>query len=367
VSYEFGSERNFVEQQRRASLATKLLRVIEAQAHVSEGEVREAVERRLEQVRIAFVVLGGDAPAPALARDDAAVQAYLAAHEAEVRKLYDERSDEFDVPERTRSRHILLRVPPNATPEQLAELEARANKVRERLVAGEDFAAVAREVSEDPGSAGNGGDLGYFRRGQMVPAFDEVAFSLEPGAISDVVRSDYGFHIIRVEDRKPASFRSFEEVRADLAFELMGREAAREQARAEAEELAGAVRGGQSLEQAAREARLTLQRSGALNRRPDGFVPGLGAAQDLMAVAFTLEPGQSSPRVFEVGDQLALVQVLAHERPKPEDVDRLVAAERTKMENERLEALADTWIAERRNRLLDSGDLVVNLKALGRS
>ena len=76
------------------------------------------------------------------------------------------------------------------------------------------------------------------------------------------------------------------------------------------------MRGGKSLETAAREAELTLERSGRLQRRPDGFVPGLGAAQDLLALAFTLPAGASSPRIFEVGGKLALVQVLERRRAR---------------------------------------------------
>ena len=86
-------------------------------------------------------------------------------------------------------------------------------------------------------------------------------------------------------------------------------EARNEASRTLADELAAAVKGGESLEDAARARELTLERSGWLRRRPDGFVPGLGASPDLMATAFTLEPGQSSSRVFEVGDKLALVQL----------------------------------------------------------
>jgi peptidyl-prolyl cis-trans isomerase D len=225
---------------------------------------------------------------------------------------------------------------------------------------------VAEEVSEDPGSKANGGDLGFFRRGQMVEAFDQAAFSLEPGVVSEPVRSVYGWHLIRVEERKPAEQRSFEDVRADLAHEILGREAGRKLAWETAEKLAEAVRGGQSLEAAAREAELTLERTGWVERRPDGFVPGLGPAPEVVAVAFTLEPGASSPRIFEVGEKLALVQVLERQEAKPEEVAKQVDAERERLTTEKLDALISAWLNDRRAQLVESGELTVNLDLLGR-
>lgn len=366
VAYRFGSERAFRAEQRRTTLAAKLYRLISAEAYVSEGEARQAVEQRLESMRIAFTVLDTNRVPEDFARDEQAIEAFLAEREEDARKLYEERSDLYDVPEQTRARHILLRVEPDATPEEEAAVEQRARELIERIRGGEEFAAVAREASEDPGSKANGGDLGFFRRGHMVPAFDEVAFSLEPGELSEPVRTDYGFHIIRVEERKPAQHRAFEEVRGDLAFELLGLAAGREQAWATAERLAEEVRAGKTLESAARDAGLTLERSGWLKRRPDGFVPGLGAAPDLQAVAFTLEPGQSSERIFEVGEKLALVQLLEHRDADPEEVEKQLEEEREKLSTNKLNRLTEVWVGERRKQLADSGELIVNLEPLGR-
>jgi peptidyl-prolyl cis-trans isomerase D len=367
VSYEFGSEKAFVEQQRRAALATKLLRVIQAQATVSEGEARDAVARRLERVKVAFPLLDAGRIPDDFPRDDAAIQALLAAREQEVRDLYAARADEYDVPERARARHVLVRVAEGSSQEEEAEARARVEAALARIRGGEEFAAVAEEVSEDPGSKANGGDLGFFRRGQMVEAFDQAAFSLEPGAVSEPVRSVYGWHLIRVEERKPAELRSFEDVRADLAHEILGREAGRKLAWETAEKLAEAVRGGQSLEAAARAAELTLERTGWVERRPDGFVPGLGAAPEVVAVAFTLEPGASSPRIFEVAEKLALVQVLERQEPKPEEVAKQLDAERERLAAEKLDALMSAWINDRRAQLMEAGQLSVNLDLLGRS
>ncbi len=120
-----------------------------------------------------------------------------AVSDAELDVLYEEQLPGGQL----RARHILLQFPEGATPAQEDSVRALADTLRNRLLAGEDFAALAEEYSQDPGSAPSGGDLGSFQRGQMVPAFEEAAFALEPGEISDIVQTSFGLHIIRVEDR----------------------------------------------------------------------------------------------------------------------------------------------------------------------
>jgi peptidyl-prolyl cis-trans isomerase D len=366
VEYEYGNERNFLTSRRLAFDAAKMMELLHGIARVSDAEARESLRLRLEEVRLAFVALG---PGEAVAAEEIPqerVDAFLAERDEEVRALYDARRDQYDVPEQVRARHVLLRVPRDASPEQTAEVEARARALLERIRGGEDFAAVAAEASEDPGSKDQGGDLGFFPRGRMVPAFEEAAFSLAPGEVSDLVRSDFGFHIIRVEEHRDAEQRPYESVREELARELLAREAAQAGARATAERLAAAIRDGASLESAARAEELTLQRTGLLKRRPDGFVPGLGAAQDLMATAFALEPGESSDRIFTVGDTLALIQVLERRPPAPAEIEAGLEKERTRLLEEKRSAIANAWVASRREELRESGDLQVDLAALPR-
>ncbi len=107
-----------------------------------------------------------------------------------------------------RARHVLFRIPQNATPAQRDSVLALARQVREQAVTGTDFAALATQYSQDPGSAQQGGDLGFFGRGQMVGPFEEAAFALEPGQVSDLVETPYGIHIIKVEERQLPDFES---------------------------------------------------------------------------------------------------------------------------------------------------------------
>jgi peptidyl-prolyl cis-trans isomerase D len=361
VTYEYGTERNFMASQRMSMLAGKMARVLDANTHVSQAEARGSLHRRLEEIRIAFVVLDGKRPGADVAVSDELISEFLASREEEARTLYHQRSAIYDAPEQVRARHILLKLAPDASEGELAAAEERARRLLERIAAGEDFAEIAAEVSDDPGSKGNGGDLGFFRRGQMVKAFEDAAFALSPGGLSDPVHSDFGIHIIRVEEHKAAFQTPFEEVRESLARELVAGEAAAKENREIAEKIATGVRGGQSLEDATRAEELTLERSGWLRRRPDGFVPGLGAAQDLMIAAYALQPGESSARIFEVGDKLALVQVLERQMPGDVDIEKGIEKEREELRNQKRSLLAQSWLTARRQELAANGELAVDL------
>ncbi len=129
--------------------------------------------------------------------------------EEQARALYDERQPGAQV----RARHILLSVASDATDMQRDSVRSRIDGIRQRALAGEDFAALAEEFSDDPGSASRGGDLGFFGRGDMVPAFDQMAFSLQPGQISEPVETPFGLHVIKVEEKRA---QSFDEVRSQI-------------------------------------------------------------------------------------------------------------------------------------------------------
>ena len=135
---------------------------------------------------------------------------------SQVEDFYKNNPEQFQQPEQVRASHILITVPENADATAKAQAKAKAQKVLNDVKAGKDFAALAREHSQDPGSKVNGGDLGFFAQGQMVGPFNDVAFSLKPGATSDLVETQFGFHIIRVAERKPARTVPLEEVRTRL-------------------------------------------------------------------------------------------------------------------------------------------------------
>lgn len=142
----------------------------------------------------------------------------------EAKQYYGSNAKEFETPEMVRASHILaLSQPkdPNADPNQVkAAAKAKAEKLLKQVKDGGDFAAIAKENSEDPGSAAEGGDLGFFPRGKMVKPFEDAAFALKPGQISDLVETNYGYHIIKVTDHKDAATTPFEEAKAGIVDQL---------------------------------------------------------------------------------------------------------------------------------------------------
>ena len=164
------------------------------------------------------------------ARDDMAIGKMIEAEIAtkaavkpeQVQEFYDKNPDRFKQPERVRASHILVSVPQNGDAAAKAQARTKAEQVLKDVKAGRDFAALAKEHSQDPGSAQNGGDLGFFQQGQMVGPFNDVAFSLKPGDISDLVETQFGFHIIKVAEKQPARTVPLDEVRPRVEEFLEG-------------------------------------------------------------------------------------------------------------------------------------------------
>lgn len=133
----------------------------------------------------------------------------------EVKSYYDNHRQMFTRPEEVRASHILIKVDPKADEKTKLKARRELEGIQKKLLAGEDFAALARKYSQGP-SAARGGDLGYFRRGQMVPPFEKAAFSLKTGEVSDIVVTRFGYHLIKVTGRKPAGIIPYEKVKDKL-------------------------------------------------------------------------------------------------------------------------------------------------------
>ncbi len=141
--------------------------------------------------------------------------------DAEVEQAFKSHPESFQIPEKVHARHIIIACKPDADEATKKAARAKAEAARKRVLAGEDFAKVAAEVSDDP-AAKSGGDLGFFSREMMVKPFADAAFALEPGQISDVVETQYGYHVIKVEEKQPARAQTLDEVRDHLKQTLIG-------------------------------------------------------------------------------------------------------------------------------------------------
>src|SRR5215472_5084171 len=150
-------------------------------------------------------------------RTNEEIKKNVAVDDASLKKYYEDHKGEY---EKVRARHILIRMAGSPVPvkpgqKELTEAEAlaKAQELRAKIQGGADFAAIAKAESDDTGSGANGGELGLFAHGQMVPAFDEAAFKLKPGELSEPVKSPFGFHLIQVEERQS---KTFEELKPEL-------------------------------------------------------------------------------------------------------------------------------------------------------
>jgi len=306
----------FEDNLRRSMMIDKLRAALTDWMAVSDAEVEREFRQRNERVRLQVVALTAEAFRDQVTVSDADVAAYFESRKdtyrvgeqrkvrmllldreqaakrviippTETQRYYNNNINLYQTPEQIRASHILF----NLAGTDEAAVRTQAEDVLQQAKGGADFAALAKKFSEDEGSRDQGGDLDYFGRGRMVPEFETAAFAMEPGQVSDLVRSQFGLHIIKLVDKKPAVTRTFEEVRPQIEEQLRAQRAG-EQLAARATELAGRIEDPGDLDTSARESGLTMTESDFFGR--DDPIPGLGVAPQVAATAFELEDGQVS-------------------------------------------------------------------------
>ncbi len=219
--------------------------------------------------------------------DTEAIRANITVPEQDVQRSYNQNIDQYSTQEEVRASHILL----NLEGKDEAAVRAQAEDLLKQVRAGADFAALATRFSQDVASASRGGDLDFFGRGRMVPEFEAVAFTLEPGQVSDLVRTAYGFHIIKVTDKKAGDVQPLDSVRATIAEQLKF-ERAQTRAQDLANAIAGEVKTAADLDRVGAARGLKVVESEFFTATEP--VPGLGPAPAVSTTAFALEPGAVS-------------------------------------------------------------------------
>jgi len=214
-----------------------------------------------------------------------AMRAKVVVPSADIERAYNTNIEQYSTPEQVRASHILLKTEGKDD----ATVKAAAEDVLKQAKAGADFAALAKKYSEDESNAKNGGDLDYFGKGKMVPEFDQVAFTLEAGQLSDLVKTQYGYHVIKVVDKKPGTTRPLAEVRQQLNDQL-AYERAQAQAADLAESLGKQISKPADLDKVAKAQGLAVQESGFFAR--DEPIAGLGPSPEAAAKAFDMKPDE---------------------------------------------------------------------------
>lgn len=140
--------------------------------------------------------------------------------EEDLKAYYEGHKDDFKMSEMVRARHILIRTDPSATDEEKNKAKEKAEEILMKIKAGEDFAKLATDVSDDTATKINGGELGFFSKGKMVKPFEDAAFSLKPGEVSGIVETQFGYHIIKVEEKKESGIELFDSAKEKFRQKL---------------------------------------------------------------------------------------------------------------------------------------------------
>jgi len=289
--------------------------------------------RAPEQASIEYLVL-----------DLEAAKKNIQVSEADLRGYYDQNSARFGTKEERRASHILIASPASAPAAEREKARAKAEQLlAEVRKAPATFADVARKNSQDPGSAEKGGDLDFVTRGAMVKPFEDAMFALKKGEISNVVETEFGFHIIQLNDIKPAVVPPFEKVRATIENEVRGQQATQEFAKA-AETFTDIVyQQPDNLKPAAEKLKLTIQTASNVGRAPAQGATGVLASRNFLNALFAPDSleRKHNTEAIEIGpNQLASGRVTQYSPARALPFDEVKEKVRTQLVAERSAALA---------------------------
>lgn len=326
------SPEEFEAEQKNALLIEKLTRIIMGAAKVSGMEVQQYYDWQNTSVDVDYVLFKPEdqkdititdaaladyfsknkeqyktepmVKAEYVVFDPAALADQVTVTDDEIRDYYDAHMDEFSKEKTVEARHILIRVPPDADAATDEAAKAKAQEIADKAKAGEDFAELARTYSEGP-TKDRGGELGEFTRSQMVKPFADKAFSMAPGEISEPVKTQFGYHVIKVEKVNPAKTETLDQARGQIVKILTERKA-RNLAYDRAEQFYDTTFDQENLAAIAKKEGLKVVDTGAFSRRgPDA----LGKDKSKFAsIAFSLQKDEISD-IQEIGNRFYLIEV----------------------------------------------------------
>jgi len=324
-------------QQRRFNYMVLPLQSFSAQLEITDQDIEDYYAAHSdafmtpERVRVQYLELDIATLDPGIAVDEQAVQA-----------LYDEQSLKYVTPEERHARHILIRLLPDADEAATAAALEKAQGIVARLDTGESFADLAKELSDDPGSAANGGDLGFFGRGMMAPEFEDSVYGLQQGERSQPVKSPFGFHIIELVEIKPEVAIPLADVRDELVDQLLADE--RANLFFEQSETLSSITFEQpdSLQGAADALGLDIQESDWMSRGGGGT--GIAANSNIIETAFSedvLLNGNNSASVEVAPDHVVVLRVLEHQEAAQQSLEAVRTDVERLTRNEKARALAE--------------------------
>jgi peptidyl-prolyl cis-trans isomerase D len=386
----------YEQNQRLALLKQKLYIAIAAGVDVTPAEMQKAYKEQNTKIKFDYAVITADDVEKQIKPTDTELKAFHTANKAryensipekrqvryfvidrklaegkatvtasDLQQYYSLHQDQYRGSERVKVRHILVQTPsagPDGKPDQKAldAARAKAEDLLKQLKNGADFAEMAKKNSDDPESKIRGGELDWIVRGQMVPPFENAAFSMNKGQMSDLVQSSYGFHIIQTEDKQDAHLKSFSEVKDEIEKIVKAQkvgaalgqlaDTAQKQARAE------------SLDKAAVKAGSQVVPSNPIASTDS--LPGVGPAPEFMQAIFSTDP-KSGPQEAKLGDGVAIFEVVRIDPPKTPDFDSIKDRVAKDFKSEQANRVLQTKIQEMADRAHAGHDLRKAAKEAG--
>jgi peptidyl-prolyl cis-trans isomerase D len=377
-------------------LEQKLATLITGSASVSDADIRQEFQKRNTKVKFEYAVLSQDDIRKGLHPTDEELKAFYARNQArykdsipekrkiayafldkskvmaqvqvsleELRAYYNQHQNEYRVQDEVKVSHILIKTPVagadgKVDEKGVEEARKKAEDVLKQVKGGAKLEDLAKKYSDDPGSAKQGGELGWIGRGRTVPEFEKAAFSLGKGQISDLVKSSYGFHIIRTEDKHDAHLKTLDEVKDQIEPLIRQQKASRmlenagnallDQARSQGLEKAAAAKG------------LNVVTTDFVSRTD--VLPGIGSSPQFMEAVFS-EREKAPPDMAQLGQGAAVFQLLAIRPPATPTFEEIRSKVENEFKNERASILLNQKTQELSDRAKTGHDLKKAAKELG--
>ncbi len=377
-------------------LQQKLVALVTGSASVSDSEIRQEFQKRNTQVKFDYAVLSQDDIRKGLHPTDEELKAFYTRNQArykdsipekrkidyifldkskilgqvqvtpeEVQSYYNQRRDQYRVPDEVKVAHILIKTPPagadgKVDEKGVEEARKKAEDVLKQLKGGAKLEDLAKKYSDDPGSAKQGGELGWIGRGRTVPEFEKTAFSLAKGQTSDLVKSSYGFHIIRTEDKHEAHVKTLDEVKGEIEPLIRQQKAASLMEKA-GNSLLDQARS-QGLAKAAAAKNLNVVTTDFVGR--SDVLPGLGASPQFMDAVFS-QREKAPPDMAQLSQGAVVFQVEAIKPPATPTFEEIRSKVDSEFKNERASILLNQKTQELSDRAKSEHDLKKAAKELG--
>ena len=358
-------------------LLTKLQALISGSTSLSDAEIHEQFVKQNAKVKFDYAVLKQDDLRKGLHPTDEELKAFYGSHKAnyansvpekrkakyavietgkaeadvqvtadDLRTYYDQHRDQYRMPEQVKVSHILIKTPlpgPDGKVDEkgVAEAQRRAEDLLKQVRNGAKLEDLAQKYSEDPGSAKQGGSLGWIGKGQTVPEFEKAAFSLPKGQTSDLVKSSYGFHIIRVDEKQEAHMKTIDEVKAEIE-PIIKHQKGQQIAQQQAEALLKRSQA-QGLDAAAAAQGVPVITSDYFSRKD--MLPGLGPATQFMDAVFTATE-KSTPDVAPASQGIVVFQLLGVKPAATPTFEEIRSRVEEEFKNERSSILLSQKIQE---------------------